>query len=689
MADAQIGSLLILLEANTAKLDEQIRQSKANLNGFKDSVESVKTAIIGLGAYEGLKEIIAITAENEKAQALLESQIKATGDASGLSAKQLLDLADSFQQTTTYSHAQVESLESQLMAFTNISGEVFKRAIATILDYSTVTGKDAASAVRTLGVALDDPAKGMDRLKKADVDLNETTKDTIKAMAEQGDVVGAQNLLLDELQKRYGGAAAAARDTLGGALQGLKHDFEDLLEGSGGGVKDVTEAVKDLDEALKDPDVKQGLATLVSGILELTGVLAKAAAGFGGLGTAIGEFFAKANGGRDLDDRLAELPTTIQAIKDKMVQAREEATNEGFLGRLLAPDMGKLQQQLDAAERELDLLQRLKDMASSSSPTNQLGPLKSISPEGPDISALPKIKGASEAIQSEYNKIIEQERQAGEIMDQNDPSRILARQIAATEALVGTVVNGEIFTEDQALQHIQALDDAAAASLAKSQQANSQMSQFGKEAARNIQDNLANFLFNPAQKGFDGMVAGFSQMLEKMIDQAIAADLLDHVFGTGQYGSGQSALSGGLANFFGSIFTGGSGNAMTAGGTSPGFGTDFGSGSGFGSNLNVGAGHAMGGPVSSGTLYPVGENGPELYADSSGNNFLLPGAAGGGDVIPNGGGGHTEVHIDARGAGPDEVARLLALSRALETSIISKTERRLQTGGWPAPMRRS
>ena len=56
----------------------------------------------------------------------------------------------------------------------------------------------------------------------------------------------------------------------------------------------------------------------------------------------------------------------------------------------------------------------------------------------------------------------------------------------------------------------------------------------------------------------------------------------------------------------------------------------------------IGFGHAAGGPVEPGTIYPVGEQGPEFFA---------PGMSG--TIIPNGAGGNgnttVNYNIDAKG----------------------------------------
>lgn len=54
---------------------------------------------------------------------------------------------------------------------------------------------------------------------------------------------------------------------------------------------------------------------------------------------------------------------------------------------------------------------------------------------------------------------------------------------------------------------------------------------FAENAAKNIQDSMAEFLFNPFDKGLKGMVQGFGQTIQKMIAEAVAADLARRLFG--------------------------------------------------------------------------------------------------------------------------------------------------------------
>jgi hypothetical protein len=62
-------------------------------------------------------------------------------------------------------------------------------------------------------------------------------------------------------------------------------------------------------------------------------------------------------------------------------------------------------------------------------------------------------------------------------------------------------------------------------------------------------------------------------------------------------------------------------------------------GGAIGGALGFGGGRAMGGPVSSGTAYVVGERGPELF---------VPGSSG--SIVPNGGGRGNTINLTVNGA---------------------------------------
>lgn len=632
-----------------------------SLDSMASKAKAVTELVGGYLGFEGLEHIVEVTAENEKAQALLESQLKATGDAVGYTKEQLIEYAEQLQANTTFSHEQVETVESELLAFTHVTGEQFKQTVQAILDFSTVTGRDAAESVRTLGQAINDPAAGMARLRQAGISLDEATKEQIKSLQQHGDLLGAQNLLLQMLEKSYGGAAAAARDTLGGALAGLKNDFNDLLEGDQGGISGVTSAVKNLDTALRDPDVKAGISSIVAGLLDLVGAAAKIGTAFANAGTALGEFFAKAQGYTgNFDDQISDLNGKIEQTKEHLATIRSSEGESEEVKQLMAQLADYQAKLLQVQEQQRKLIPASAQVVPTfhAAPTDMLKDISEMKMEKIDR-PVDLVAGNNGELKSAYSQMLEDQKQVQAIWDQNDPSRKLQEEIDKTKALVGTVSNGEIFTAEDAQKHIEDLE----AQFGKS---TDQMSVFADQAARNIESTLGSNLFQSFDKGLRGMLEGWAKMLVQMLEQAESAQLLNHFFGSSDpngKGSGSSGLSSliskGISSFFGTTSTG--------------------------------SGHASGGPVTAGTLYPVSEAGTEMFNDAGGNSFLLPGRDG--NIVPNsalitGGstGGHT-INIDARGAGPDETAKIVAMRNDLINTMRGETEHRLQRGGWPTSRR--
>ena len=87
-----------------------------------------------------------------------------------------------------------------------------------------------------------------------------------------------------------------------------------------------------------------------------------------------------------------------------------------------------------------------------------------------------------------------------------------------------------------------------------------QVSEFWKQAARNSQDALAQFLFDPFKNGLRGMVQGVADSIRKIASQMLASNIFKAI---GSYGQGQSGWVGaalsmfGGSHAFGNVFNGG------------------------------------------------------------------------------------------------------------------------------------
>ena len=162
----------------------------------------------------------------------------------------------------------------------------------------------------------------------------------------------------------------------------------------------------------------------------------------------------------------------------------------------------------------------------------------------------------------------------------------------------------------------------------------SKLTAFAEEAARQMQQSFAAFLFDPFQDGLRGMLRGFVDMIRQMVAQLLAQQLLLAFLSPFK----------GTAGIFGQMY-----GALEK--------------------------RATGGPVSANRPYIVGERGPELF---------VPGSSGG--IVPNNammGGGMTVApvyNIDARGATADLQSALPGILQENNRRIFEELDRRYGVG---------
>lgn len=177
--------------------------------------------------------------ESESVVAQMNATLQSTGHAAGMSAKELVDLSQSLQAQTRFSDETILSAQNLLLTFTNIGEDVFPQATEAVLNMSTALGQDASNSAIQLGKALQDPILGVSALRRVGVNFNETQQETIKHMVETNRTMEAQQYILAELNKEFGGSAVAAAKTFGGQMEQLKNQIDDVQEGIGQGLTSV------------------------------------------------------------------------------------------------------------------------------------------------------------------------------------------------------------------------------------------------------------------------------------------------------------------------------------------------------------------------------------------------------------------------------------------------------------------
>lgn len=188
-----------------------------------------KKLLIGAGIGAGfsfLGDLISEARESAKVAAITSNAIRSTGGAAKITAGQVGDLATAISMKTGADDEAVQSGQNLLLTFTGIQNQagkgndIFNQASSTLVDMTAAmnNGSVSSEAMKAtaiqLGKALNDPAKGMTALTKVGVTFTDQQKSQIAAMEKAGNMAGAQKIVLGELNREFGGTAAAASNPM-------------------------------------------------------------------------------------------------------------------------------------------------------------------------------------------------------------------------------------------------------------------------------------------------------------------------------------------------------------------------------------------------------------------------------------------------------------------------------------------
>ena len=242
-----MSTVTVNFEGKAASLVGAVDQVDGKLTGLSKRASTTKDILKGTLAADlvvaGAKKIGAAIGDawgavNEQ-QALgkqTEAVLKSTGGAAGVTGDHVKKLADDLEGMSKTEAEAIQQGSNLLLTFTNIKNkagegnDVFDQTTKTMVDMATAMGTEPKAAAMQLGKALNDPIKGIGALSKVGVTFTKQQKDQITAMQKAGDTAGAQKIILAELNKEFGGSAAAAGNTASGAWFKVKNIVDGAIE---------------------------------------------------------------------------------------------------------------------------------------------------------------------------------------------------------------------------------------------------------------------------------------------------------------------------------------------------------------------------------------------------------------------------------------------------------------------------
>jgi len=317
----------------TTKMDKAIEEFSKNSSkemGFWQTTMATAVGFLGsqavMGAFglvkdaagamvgqlmEGAEAAIA----EETAMKRLANSLALSGQYSETAMKGLQSFAGEMENTTGIADDVIAKNLAMLSSLTRLDAEGLKAAQKAAADFAAATGKDLETATQMVAKAVNGST---DSFKKMGITIEES-KDKTQAL----------NNVLGALNGQFGGAAAGATQTFGGALTKLNNAWGNLTEAFATTITqnpvviamigEIAKIIEELTGATQGASValQQGFASVLLGINQILGTVAMS------LDTVFGGFtdkFAKSA------DALAQVQYAGEQAFDKIGLASAAAT---------------------------------------------------------------------------------------------------------------------------------------------------------------------------------------------------------------------------------------------------------------------------------------------------------------------------------------------------------------------------
>lgn len=206
-------------------------------------VAGIMAATFGIGAIVGWGGAqIEALANIERLNAQTSAAIASTGGVANVTQADIEGLAGSLEAMTAVEAEAIQSGANLLLTFTNVrngvgeGNDIFNQAVTSLTDLSVAMGTDPQSAATMLGKALNDPIAGIAAMSRVGIQFTDDQKAMIETLVEAGDVMGAQRIILGELNTQFGGSGAAFAETYAGRVALIGHEWGTFGETIFGGV---------------------------------------------------------------------------------------------------------------------------------------------------------------------------------------------------------------------------------------------------------------------------------------------------------------------------------------------------------------------------------------------------------------------------------------------------------------------
>jgi hypothetical protein len=369
IAEDVASKVLREVRAEMQKTGEEAPKTASGFDLLSKSVKGLATAATAALVLREVTQFMRESAQEaivaEKAQVRLETALRNSGKATEAQIQGLKDYAKALQDVTTFTDDSIISAQA-LFATYGLNADQIEQVTPRLLDLASTMEKTGGevqgleSLARLLGKSLagEEGVGALSKYVKISSDVEQQLIDT-------KDPVQRLNILLRELDSRYKGMAEGSAKTLGGQLQQMNNQWNDMKEEVGFALLPVLVDFGKIILENKD-DIKEfGLA-----VVEIVKSLEPLLKLLGDIVGLLGDFARESREGTDV---LRELTGATEGWAGSLLTLASNATGVGTILGLFAEVKEEIEanpikpeidtSSLDAAKKTVqDILQSIQDL---------------------------------------------------------------------------------------------------------------------------------------------------------------------------------------------------------------------------------------------------------------------------------------------------------------------------------------
>lgn len=244
---ADISDMKSKMQQIDGSLKDIQSDTKKASGGFTVMRNAIGTALGGAAiglfykAGQAISNFATGSVEAAKEARLADDRIKAIATSMGVldgvlggSTQRITDFAGELQKQTGVSDETIKGAQALILTFKDVAssagqaGGIFDRTTVAAVDLAAAGFGNVESNAKSLARALQDPLKGLTMLGRQGVTFTEAEKEKIKALAESGKLLQAQEIIMSAVETQVGGTAAATM-TAGDKMRVAFDEFQETV----------------------------------------------------------------------------------------------------------------------------------------------------------------------------------------------------------------------------------------------------------------------------------------------------------------------------------------------------------------------------------------------------------------------------------------------------------------------------